>query len=236
MVNAINLNEQSLFVIFAVIFIGIICQKRKILTQVQIEGFEVFLFKIAMPCYLFTSTLQHDLSVLLHTKYIISYLLTFLAIASLVILLFYRVSSQSSICVKILAAGYVNSAIYTLPIIVLLLKDPTAGILSNLLQVIIIQSIFIVILSFINHKEKSIAKKLMTILSTPLIIMPILGLVCNFLHFSPHRVIAHAIQNIGSGTTSIALFTFGLTLGGIKISRSSIDKNLLIIVGISYIR
>jgi len=235
MANATNLSEQSLFVVFAIIFIGIICQRRKILNQIQIEGFEVFLFKIAMPCYLFNSTLYHDLSTLFHANYIASYLLAFLAIAGLTVLLFRKVSSQSKLCIKILASGYVNTAIYTLPIISLLLKDPTAGILGNLLQIMIVQSTFIVILSFLNHKEKSIAKKLITIFSTPIIIMPLLGLLCNFLQFSPHHIIGQTIQNIGKGATSIALFTFGLTLGSFKFSKSNIDKTLLLIVGLKNI-
>ncbi|HEV2524290.1 MAG TPA: AEC family transporter, partial [Gammaproteobacteria bacterium] len=64
---------QSLLVIFAIIFVGVISQRRKLLNHIQIEGFELFLFKIAMPCFLFTATLQHDLGALLDTKYIISY-------------------------------------------------------------------------------------------------------------------------------------------------------------------
>ena len=144
---------QSLLVIFVIIFIGVISQRRKIFNPVQIEGFELFLFKIAMPCFLFSSTLQHDLTALLDIKYIISYFLTFLVIAGIVSVSIYRTSTASVLCIKILASGYVNTAIYALPIITFLLKDPTAGILGNLVQIIMIQSIFIVLLNFIHHKE-----------------------------------------------------------------------------------
>jgi hypothetical protein len=39
---------------------------------------------------------------------------------------------------RILAASYVNAAIYTLPVITILLKDSTAAIIGNIIQVIII--------------------------------------------------------------------------------------------------
>ncbi len=71
---------QSLFIIFIIISIGIACQKKKLLNANQVEEFEIFLFKIAMPCYLFSSTLKHDLRVLIHSQYIFSYLLSFFAI------------------------------------------------------------------------------------------------------------------------------------------------------------
>lgn len=221
---------QSLLVIFAIIFLGIICQRRKVINQVQIEGFEIFLFKIAMPCFLFTSTLQHDLAALLNTKYIVAYLLTFLGVAGVVSLIAYRVSTASELCIKILASGYINAAIYTLPIITFLLQDPTAGILGNLVQVVIIQSIFIILLNFIHHKEKSTVRKLISIISTPMIALPVIGLLCNYLKINPPSVITQAVQHLGDGASSIALFTFGLTLGAIKISKENIDKSLLLII------
>ncbi len=220
---------QSLLVIFGIIAIGIICEKRKVLNTIQVEGFEIFLFKIAMPCYLFISILRHDLATLLNTQYICSYLLSFYAVA-MVVLFCFRKDRTSTICIRILASGYVNAAIYALPVITFLLGDPIAAIIGNLLQVVVIQSIFIIILSFINHKEKSVLGRLLTAFTTPLVAMPIIGLLCNYLQFAPHAVITTIIQNLGNSASGIALFTFGLTLGGIKISKKNISKDLLLIV------
>ena len=222
---------QSLFIIFAIISIGIACQRKGLFNNSQVEGFEIFLFKIAMPCYLFSSTLNHDLRVLIHSQYIFSYLLSFLAITIIVFSIFSK-DNASSISLKILASGYVNSAIYTVPILTYLLGNPVAGILGNILQVVLIQPIFIAILSFINHKEKSIPRKILTVISSPLVAMPILGLLCNYLEFTPPQVITMTIQNLGSSASSIALFTFGLSLGSIQFSKKNIDRNLLFMVGI----
>lgn len=220
---------QPLFVIFAIMLVGIICTKKKILNANQIEGFEAFLFKIAMPCYLFTSTLHHDFAQLLYTPYIYSYLLSFFAVATVAILCFSK-EAPPTVCIKILASGYVNTSIYALPVMTFLLGDPTAGILGNLIQVLLIQSLFITILSFIKHKEKSIVEKFLTAIFTPLIIMPLAGLLCNSLQFSPPTILTTVTQNLGNGASSIALFTFGLVLGGLKISKEDLSRDLLLTI------
>lgn len=221
---------QSLLMIFTIIAIGILCEKRKVFTIHQIEGFEVFLFKIAMPSYLFTSTLNHDFATLIHIPYIFSYMLSFLVIMAIVFFYFCKTNSSSQICIKILASGYVNAAIYTLPVIIFLLKDPVAGIIGNVIQVLLIQTVFITLLSFINHKEKSIARRLLIAVSTPLIVMPALGLLCNYLQFTPPSILTSSIQSLGIGASGIALFTFGLTLGSFKIVKTDFNKELFFII------
>lgn len=124
---------------------------------------------------------------------------------------------------------------YTLPVITFLLGDPIAGVLGNILQVIAIQSTFIIILSFINNKEKSTLGRLLTALSTPLVAMPIIGLLCNYLQLIPHPAVTTVIQNLGNGASSLALFTFGLVVGGIKINKKDINKELSFIIFIKNI-
>ena len=220
---------ETLLVIFTIILTGIICEKRKLFTHTQIDGFELFLFKIAIPCYLFSSTLHYDLASLIQLSYISAYLFLFFCM-SVVVFVFYRRADISEVCLKILSSSYVNAAIYTLPVITLLLVNPISAIIGNLTQVIIIQPIFIAILSFIAHKEKSILKRIIAIFSTPLVIAPIIGLLFNYLHFMPPQFIDLALQSLGKGVSSIALFVFGLSLGSMKISREDLNKDLIFIV------
>lgn len=220
---------QSLLIIFTIISVGIACEKRKLLNQNQIEGFEVYLFKIAIPCYLFSSILKHDLKSLIQTQYIFSYLLSFFAI-TLIAFYYFKRDNASSIALKILASSYLNTAIYILPIITFLFGNPIAGVIGNLIQVLLVQPIFITILSFINNKEKPIITKLLSIISAPLVAMPIMGLLCNYLQFTPPGVITSVLQNFGNGASSIALFVFGLSLGTIKITRKDFSQDLLFII------
>jgi malonate transporter len=221
---------HPLLIILSTIIIGLFCGRKKIVTTAQINGFEIVLFKVLLPCYLFTATLNYELETLINKTYILSYLTTFIIIGFLCVILFYQ-DRISNISIKILSAGYINAAIYSLPIITFFLEDPKAGILGNLVQVIIIQSFFIMLLSLINHKERSIFKRLTTILTNPLVVMPIVGLLCNYFSIELHAVLIKTLANIGSGAPSIALFTFGLTLSTIELRSIRItNKELLSLI------
>ena len=221
---------SSLMTIFFIIFLGIACCKKKIFNKAQIEGLELFLFKIIMPAYLFATTYKHDLSSLINLQYISSYLVTFSILAIIVTSVFIQKVSMSVVCVRILAAGYVNAGIYALPVITILLKDPTAAIIGNIIQVIIIQPIFIICLSAVKHKGNSLGKKIVSMMTTPIIIMPIIGISLNYLHINLPSSVVDAISQIGSGASGIALFVFGLTLGAMKITKECLNFDLLSVV------
>lgn len=221
---------QSFIVIISIILLGILFQRTKILNATQIEGFGIFLLKLAMPCYLFTSTLQHDLSTLLYTKYIFSFIFAFIIITGIVAILYKDLPSKASLCIKILAAGYPNAVIYTLPVITFLLKDPTAGILGNILQIVVIQTIFVAIFSFLRHKEHSLLKKLWVVVTTPLILAPVLGLICNYWDLTVHAIPLQIAQHIGNGASSIALFSFGLTIGEVQFNKQTFTRPLINLV------
>ncbi len=221
---------SPLITIFIIILIGIFCYKKELFNKTQIDGFELLLFKIIMPSYLFTAAYKNDLSALLNTEYIAAYLLTFGVLAIIVTVLFINSLSTIAVCMRILAASYVNAAIYTLPVITILLKDPTAAIIGNIIQVIIIQPIFIILLNTLKHKEKSLIKKIVSVVTTPLIIMPIIGILLNYLQVTLLTPIVDAISQIGSGASGLALFAFGLTLGATKITAQCLKFDLLSVV------
>lgn len=221
---------QTLITILAIIGVGVFCQRRKVFNHAQTEGFEQFLFKIGIPCYLFNATLNYTFTELVDTRYICSYLLSFLVVAFVVSCYFYRRLTAAQICIKILASGYVNAAIYALPVITFLFNDPKAAILSNLIQVIIIQSLFIILISLVVHSEKSFTVRILSSISSPIIVMPFLGLLLNFFGFELNITIIKVIQNLGHCAMSIALFTFGLSLGSLSLSERIFKKDIMFIV------
>ena len=219
----------SLITILCIIFIGIFCYKKEVLNKNQIDGFEFLLFKLIMPSYLFIAAYNSDINALLKMKYIVAYLLTFGILAFIVTLIFYN-KNPLAICVRILAASYINAAKYTLPVITILFKDPIAAIIGNIIQVIIIQPIFIVVLNKIKHKEQSLNKKILEIVTTPLIIMPLIGILLNYLKFALPIPIVDAISQIGDGASGLGLFAIGLTLGATKITKNCMRFDLLSII------
>jgi predicted permease len=71
-----NLLIQLLPAISVILF-GIAARNMKIFNQEHIKGFEIFLFKIGMPCYLFSVTFNANLNEIVNIPFIIAYLVTF---------------------------------------------------------------------------------------------------------------------------------------------------------------
>lgn len=220
----------SLSIIFTILAIGFGCGNRRMLNETQIEGFEIFLFKIALPCYLFTSMLDNDLHSLINLPFISSYLLAFAVISSIVAGYFWNKDTGAKICIKILASGYINATIYTLPVITFLLGNPDSAILGNLIQVFVIQSLCLIILTTISHKEQSILLKLFKIFTNPLVIMPILGIVLHP-YQSQLGFFTKITHDLGCGAAGMALFTFGLNLSHTQIKRENINPELMFLIG-----
>jgi predicted permease len=221
---------SPLITIFVTILLGIFCYKKDLFTKLQIDGFEQILFRIIIPCYLFTATYKNELSELLNTKYITAYLLTFGVMAIIVTTLFIKKMPAINVAIRVLSASYLNTAIYTLPVITILLKDPTAAIIGNIIQVIIIQPIFIILLNTLKHQDQSLIRKIFGIITTPLIIMPIIGILLNYLQIELPLTIVEAISQMGIGASGLALFVFGLTLGATKINLQCLRFDLLTVV------
>lgn len=218
----------SLFSILSIIFLGIVTRKKKVFNATHVEGLEILLFKIVLPAYLFTATYKHDLKNLYNMIYINCYILTFLLISVFITLVYYKKKSLENIPIRILSASYVNTSMYVIPVLTLTLNDPTAGIIGNLIQIALIQPIFILI---INHmQKKDFFKNVIKIFLTPLIIMPILGVMLNYFTFDVPLCMQIPVKQIGYSASGIALFYFGLTLGGAHLTKRCLTKELKFLV------
>lgn len=144
---------SSLFIILSIIIFGAICGFKKIFNNVHLNGFELFLFKIAIPCYLFGKTANSNFFEVVNIDYLLSYIIVFTIIVIMGYIYFAREQDIEKICIMILASGYVNAAIYNIPVITILPSDPSAAVIGNILQLVVFQSIFIIILYHIKYKE-----------------------------------------------------------------------------------
>lgn len=224
----------SLSIIFAIMSIGFICGARQLFSDVQVEGFELFLFKVGVPCYLFSAVLNTSVTNLINLQYIYSYLLTFIIISCAAAVFLWNTNPIENVLIKSLASGYVNAAIYALPVITFLLGDPESAILGNLIQVIIIQTLFMTILNFIKHRHQSILFRILIVFKNPIVTLPIIAVVLHYNQITPNFLNTTA-TNLGNGAAGMSLFTFGLILNKVKIKREYISKELLVIVFIKNI-
>lgn len=223
-------NLGSLLTIFLVILLGIFSYKKEVFHKSHIDGLELFLFKVALPMYLFVATYKADLVNLLELNYISAYLLTWLILAIITGIFYIKKMQLKAVLIRMLAASYVNAAIYTLPIVSILLGNPISAIIGNILQVVVIQPIFIILLNLVQSHDRSLTRRILNIVTTPLIISPILGLILNNLQLNLPLSLIDAASKIGDCASGIALFTFGLTLGSTKITRDCLKFDLLSVV------
>jgi malonate transporter len=197
---------------------------------VHIEGFELFLFKIAIPCYLFGKIANSNFFEVINLAYLFSYIVVFLIISIISYLYFFKEQNIANICIKILASGYVNAAIYNIPIITILLGDPSAAVIGNIIQVVVIQPVFIMVLYQAKHKEGSMAKKLIKSITTPLVILPLLGILISYYEVKLPDTIILIFENIGFGASNISLFVLGLNISKFKIKFIDLDRSTLYIL------
>lgn len=224
---------ESLSIIFITILVGVICKKRNIFDTHQVEGFETLLFKIAIPCYLFSAALNYKFSTLFYMDYLYAYLSAFCVLALFTLIYaVVRKNNGSEACIKILLSSYANTAVYSLPILTFLFQDPKAAILSNIIQVVMIQSIFIIILGLINRKGKniSIISSVIRSILSPNIFMPIIGLTLNYNNIIPHSIIINVTGVFGDVASSLALFIFGLSISNVKFSKEVILKEEMMVI------
>lgn len=220
---------HPLLIIFAIIALGVFCKLKRVFDEAQTTGFELYLFKIALPAYLFMSTMQADFFAQIDYDYFYSYLLSFTCVAAITFLCLFGRVNFPNLCIKMLAASYVNVAIYALPIITLVLGNPKSAVLGNLIQVVLIQPIFITILSFIKHKGSSLAHKLKHVVLNPIVLLPAVGMNLNYFSVEVPTMVLNIASTLSSGASSFALFTFGLSIGSITWGRELFEHRVLLL-------
>ena len=228
----------SLLPAIGVIFIGCVARNIKIFDDHHIRSFETFLFKIAFPCFLFSATTSLDLSAILNIKFIFAYFVTWFATFLLAILVHKKNSSLKQTVALSCASSYSNTTLYSVPIIFFLFGNSIAAIIANLLQVMIIQAIMIAILTFFNNKQVEKQNIFLQVIKTPLVFIPFLGLLLNYLQLTGFKNIFlyESIKILGNAGTGMSLFIFGLhctkikfhdKLQKIKVIKLVIIKNFL---------
>lgn len=210
--------------ILIIIFFGVII--KRIFNQSQVEGLELFLLKIGIPITLFTFVFKNDLENIFNQSFAVSYLVGFTISCLMTISIFYK-KNISEISIRTLCGTYANAAIYTMPVMTFILGDPKAAVLGNMLQIILIQPIFITIFSILQKKKCSIFNN---IVSSPIVFMPCFGLLLNYFNVKILPEILEPIEVIAGASAPLSLIVFGMTLGSFKLSRANKDIILVSIM------
>jgi malonate transporter len=212
---------QPLIIVVGIVLFGIIVRARKILDETHMIGLEGFLFKIGLPCYLFSVVLSNDLHNIFNAKFIASYLLTFVLTCFIAVFLHRKTSDKRELIMLSLASSYANTALYITPVMFFLFNNAIGGVIANLVQAAFIQPIALMFLTFFANKNSSKMSIVTNVLKTPIIIAPIVAFILNFYGVTNQiHYVFDIVDVLGKSATGIALFSFGLSFSGVKFENS----------------
>ena len=205
----------SLIPVLSIILLGYVTKRVKIFDDYHTKGFELFYFRIAFPCYLLSVVMSEKFENLLNFRFISAYLITFAITFIIGFLVHLKNNSLKQKISLSLASSYSNTTIFLTPILFFLFDDGIAGVVANLLQVIVIQSSAILALAFISHR--CTIKMFIKTFSTPVITIPIIGLLINYFGLQNNlKCINETVNIVAKSSSAIALFILGLHCTTVK--------------------
>ena len=225
---------ESFFPIFGSVLLGFCARRFNVLDFNQVKGFENFIFKIGLPCYLFSVTLNQKISDIANFSFIFAYLSVFVLTFLFAFLLHLKGSSFKNLISTSLASSYINTALYFTPVVFFLFQNAISGVIANLTQVLVIQTCVITLFMFLEHDKKSKLSVVFKMISTPFVIMPLFGLICNFFDIQRFVFPVFCVTDvIGRATTGLSLFTFGLNCFGLNLFSR---QNFLTVLKIVFVK
>ncbi len=208
---------QNFYSIIIIICIGFFFGRKKVISPEHSFIIERFLFLVAIPCLLFTTTSKTRIIDLINIKYISSYLISFLFISLSTYFFFRSKCSLPQVYIRILASGYVNTIFYGVPILTFFFHDARAAIVSNIIQTFINIYFYSLINIKLNNKFLFFNN-----IKSPIIFLPALGIIFSFFDFKIPNFILVVTETLSQTVTGLSLFSFGLNL-----SLSNINKELV---------
>ncbi|MFF3765319.1 AEC family transporter [Streptomyces sp. NPDC001922] len=200
---------------------GIVLARRKVVPAESSKVFADYAFLFAVPCYLFGNISTSDLSRLFDWRALTGYAAA-AALAVVLIGVFARmlgVRGPREVALRIMAAVQVNTAIFAVPVFIMLFGNAAPVFPVLLFQVCVLSLVIVSIMELGRPGSSgSPARKLRTALVasllTPVVVACNAGIVVNLLSLHLPRTVLDSFAFVGDSASPVALFALGLHLGG----------------------
>lgn len=233
--------------LFICILLGYFLRRIRMCEEGTLKAMNKLCFKVFLPIYLFNSVYGADLAASFNGKLIafsITGLLILFFILMLVIPIIEKENPKRGVMVQAIFRS--NFALFGLPVATSLCGEDKIGPTSLLLGITVpvFNILAVVTLETFRGKKPSIRKMLKGIVTNPLIIACVLGIVFNLLRIDLPYAVEKAATDLGRVATPLSLvvlggeFVFGKVKGYIKqlfitlISKLIISPLIMVIVGI----
>ena len=147
--------------------------------RLRADILQKFIVNIGAPVFLFIKVFQQPLDRLLYVPFIATLILGFFCVGGIAYFLAGNLPSKSKV-MFVLNSAYMNTVLFGLPAIHLLLGDATSAVVGTMIQVLLFNSTAVVLLNVAGSgkKRQAVLKAIMT----PLFLLPLLGFFFNCLH------------------------------------------------------
>ncbi|BDI28649.1 hypothetical protein CCAX7_007000 [Capsulimonas corticalis] len=205
--------------IFALIFVGYFCARRGVLAPSAVDHLNTFVVRLALPVVLFQSMAQITWGEVDHPGFLAAFVggmaATFVVSFALDRRKSHRLADKS---IEGLGASYPNTGFMGIPLCLAVFGErglPPAAISSFLIACVLFAGA-IVLIEMDLQQEKSLGRTLVkaarSLATNPLLVAPVIGLLCAALHVTLPIPILRFTTLLGAAASPCALVTIGLFL------------------------
>lgn len=221
---------NPIFPIFTIMLVGIVLGKRKVFTFSDAQTINRFVFYGVLPPLVFSLTYGaplDQLNFLVISLYFLSEVMVFSLTTALVRLWLKRDLAESILLG--MASCFVNHVFFILPIVTLLYGDqgvlPISAIIT--IDTIVVFCGMIMGLEIAAHRRDSLHKVGVSLLRNPVLVGVVCGLAFNLGSIDLHEGVDTFLAFSGKAAAPAALFSLGIIVSGIRLSR--IDHGALLV-------
>lgn len=224
--------------VFILMVLGWGCRRSGLLEEASASALNRYVYYIAVPALMFTSTASVDIQSVLQWHFIAVYT-GGSAIAVIVAFIGWRrmqLTAPLDWTVVALNSAWANTVYMGVPIFYFMFGD--RGTLPVIIATLTSNLLFILVLALMSELQNSqggVAAKLKTLLlqallKNPVMMAPLLGMLVSLSGISLPAIILTPLQMLAPSAAPVALFALGISLSGLQVGAGSFELVWLTLV------
>jgi len=224
--------------VFILMVLGWGCRRSGLLEEASASALNRYVYYIAVPALMFTSTVSVDIQSVLQWHFIAVYI-GGSAIAVIVAFIGWRrmqLAAPLDWTVVALNSAWANTVYMGVPIFYFMFGD--RGALPVIIATVISNLLFILVLALMSELQNSqggVVAKLKTLLvqallKNPVMMAPLLGMLVSLSGISLPAIILTPLQMLAPSAAPVALFALGISLSGLQVGAGSFELVWLTLV------
>lgn len=224
--------------VFILMVLGWGCRRSGLLEEASASALNRYVYYIAVPALMFTSTVSVDIQSVLQWHFIAVYI-GGSAIAVIVAFIGWRrmqLAAPLDWTVVALNSAWANTVYMGVPIFYFMFGD--RGALPVIIATLTSNLLFILVLALMSELQNSqggVVAKLKTLLlqallKNPVMMAPLLGMLVSLSGISLPAIILTPLQMLAPSAAPVALFALGISLSGLQVGAGSFELVWLTLV------